>query len=52
MEGTCNRCAFPVQDPESAGYTAGVTPLMHASWKGYVQCVKELVAAGADVNPG
>ena len=50
MEGTCNQCAFPVQDPKSAEYSTGAKPLMHAAWKGYLQCVKELIAAGADVN--
>ena len=50
MEGTCNQCAFPIQDPKSAEYSTGATPLMHAAGKGYLQCVKELIAAGADVN--
>ena len=50
MEGACNQCAFPVQDPKSAEYSTGATPLMHAVWKGYLQCVKELIAAEADVN--
>ena len=50
MEGICNQCAFPVQDPKSAQYSLGATPLMHAAWKGYNQCVKELLGAGADVN--
>ena len=50
MEGICNRCAFPVQDPKSAKYSTGAKPLMHAAWKGYLQCLKELIAAGADVN--
>ena len=50
MEGICNQCAFPVQDPKSVEYSHGATPLMHAAWKGYHQCVKELLAAGADVN--
>ena len=34
----------------SESYYRGVTPLMHAAGKGYEQCVKDLVAAGADVN--
>ena len=46
MEGTCNRCAFPIQK----NYFSGTTPLMHAALKGYIQCVKELITAGADVN--
>ena len=50
MEGICNRCAFPVQGPEFADYSLGATPLMHAAGNGYVQCVKELIAAGAHVN--
>ena len=50
MEGTYNRCEFPVQDPELADYPLGATQLMYAAWKGYAQCVKELIAAGADVN--
>ena len=27
----------------------GMTPLMHATYKGNMQCMKELIAAGADV---
>ena len=50
MEGICNRCTFPVQGPEFADYSLGATPLMHAAGNGYIQCVKELIAAGADVN--
>ena len=50
MEGTCNRCAFPIQDPIDVKYSPGCTPLMHAAFNGYVQCVKALIAAGADVN--
>ena len=50
MEGTCTLCAFSIEDPKFVEYTLGVTPLMHATWKGYKQCVKELIAAGADVN--
>ena len=46
MEGTCNRCVFPAEEHQYVGTTS----LMHAVWKGYVQCVKELIAAGADVN--
>ena len=49
MEGACNQCAFPIQDP-IAKYPPGTTPLMHAAFNGYVQCVKELLGAGADVN--
>ena len=43
MEGTCNQCVY------SADYR-GSTPLMYAAYRGYVACVKELIAAGADVN--
>ena len=50
MEGTCNQCTFPIQEPKYVKYRWGVTPLMHAAGKGYLQCVKELIAAGADVN--
>ena len=52
MEGICNRCAFPVQDPKFAKYRKNVIPLMYAAWKSYLQCVKKLIAAGADVNQG
>ena len=34
----------------SESYCRGGTPLMHAAWKGHAQSVKELIAAGADVN--
>ena len=44
MEGTCYQCAFPVQDPKFAKYRKNVTPLMYAAWKGYLQCVKDLIA--------
>ena len=50
MEGICNQCAFPIRNPKYVKYPLGATPLMHAAWKGYHQCVKELLAAGADVN--
>ena len=50
MEGTCNQCAFPIEDPKDLKYLVGSTPLMHAVAQGYLQCVKELIAAGADVN--
>ena len=51
MEGTCNQCVFPVQNPLNyPAYYRGSTSLMYAAGRGYVQCVKELIAAGADVN--
>ena len=50
MEGTCNQCTFPIEDQKDLEYPVGATPLMHAAGNGYIQCVKELIAAGADVN--
>ena len=51
MEGTCNLCVFPVQNPpKHPGYYSGSTPLMLAACRGYVQCLKDLIKAGVDVN--
>ena len=50
MDGTCNSCVLPLVEDDCDDYSTGVTSLMHAAYKGNVQCVKELIAAGADVN--
>ena len=51
MEGTCNQCVFPVQDPPKCdAYYCGSTSLTYAAHRGNVQCVKELIAAGVNVN--
>ena len=52
MAGTCNRCVFPLnqEDCVEVCYEYGVTSLMFAAFKGYEQCVKDLIEAGADVN--
>ena len=52
MEGTCNECVFPLTQGETEG--EGICPtdtsLTYAASKGKLSCVKELIAAGADVN--
>ena len=54
MEGTCNECVFPLTQEE--GKRVGICPtdtsLVYASGAGKLSCVKELIAAGADVNAG
>ena len=50
MEGTCNECVFPLTEEESKGICPTDTSLTYAAGKGKLSCVKELVAAGADVN--
>ena len=53
MEGTCNECVFPLtEDREKRvhGICPTDTSLTYAASKGKLSCVKELIAAGADVN--
>ena len=52
MEGTCNQCVFPLNKDESADICPTHTSLVYAAWTGKLSCVKELIAAGADVNTG
>ena len=52
MEGTCNECVFPLteEETESLGTCPTDTSIVYAACKGKLSCVKELIAAGADVN--
>ena len=50
MEGTCNKCVFPLNKDECKGTCPTDTSLVYAAAKGKLSCVKELIAAGADVN--
>ena len=50
MDRTCNSCVLPLVEDDYDDYSTGVRSLMHAAYKGNVQCVEELIAAGADVN--
>ena len=50
MEGTCNECVFPLNKKESIGTCPTDTSLVYAAATGKLSCVKELIAAGADVN--
>ena len=52
MEGTCNECVFPLtkDETERANICPTVTSLTYAAKVGKLSCVKELIAAGADVN--
>ena len=50
MEGKCNECVFPLNKNESKGICPTDTSLTYAANKGKLSCVKELIAAGADVN--
>ena len=52
MEGTCNECVFPLnkEEKERLGTCPTDTSLVYASAEGNRSCVKELIAAGADVN--
>ena len=52
MEGTCNECVFPLSEEEKKGYCPTDTSLVYAAGKGKLSCVKELIAAGVDVNKG
>ena len=52
MEGTCNKCVFPLT--KDANKRTGACPtdtsLTYAAVTGKLSCVKELIAAGVDVN--
>ena len=52
MEGTCNECVFPLTEEErkNEGICPTDTSLTYAASKGKLSCVKEVIAAGADVN--
>ena len=56
MEGTCKPNkkpwfeVFPLNKEESRGICPTNTSLNHAALRGKLSCVKELIAAGADVN--
>ena len=50
MEGTCNGCVFPLNEKESENICPTDTSLVYTSAAGKLSCVKELIAAGADVN--
>ena len=50
MEGTCNECVFPVNKEDWQSYCPTDTSLTYAAGKGTLSCVKELIAAGVDVN--
>ena len=47
MDGICNDCVLPLVEDDYEDYSTGVTSLMHAAYKGNVQCMKELITAGA-----
>ena len=50
MEGTCSECVFSLNVEESPGTCPTDTSLVYGAGKGKLSCVKELIAAGADVN--
>ena len=50
MQGTCNKCIFPLNKNASGGMCPTDTSLVYAAAKGKLSCVKELIAAGGDVN--
>ena len=50
MEGTCDKCVFPMNKKESEITCPTDTSLTYAASKGKLSCVKDLIAAGADVN--
>ena len=50
MEGTCNECVFPLTKEETESICPTDTSLTYAAGRGKLSCVKELIAAGADVN--
>ena len=50
MEGTCNKCVFPLDEKESESICPTDTSLTYAAFRGKLSCVKELITAGADVN--
>ena len=50
MEGMYSECIFPLNKEESKKTCPTDTPLTYAAIKGKLSCVKEMIAAGADVN--
>ena len=52
MEGTCNECVFPLNKGQGLGTCPNDTSLIYAAGEGKLFCVKELIAAGVDVNIG
>ena len=52
MEGTCNECVFPLSKDKGVGTCQSDTSLVYAAGEGKLSCVKELIAAGAEVNTG
>ena len=52
MEGTCNECVFPLNKNKGLATCPSDTSLIYAAGEGKLSCVKELIAAGADVNTG
>ena len=52
MEGTCKECVFPLNKEDSPGTCPTDTSLVYAAGAGKLSCVKELIAAGVDLNIG
>ena len=50
MEGTCNECVFPLNKEERKLICSTDSSLIYATRLEKLSCVKELIAAGADVN--
>ena len=52
MEGTCNECVFPLMEEgrRRTGTCPTDTSLTYAAAAGKLTCVKDLIAAGGDVN--
>ena len=52
IEVTCNECAFPLNKKDGKAACRNDASLVFAATKKKLSCVKELTAAGADVNNG
>ena len=52
MEGTCNECVFPLDEEHGKirDQCPSCTSFIYAAVNGKLSCLKELIAAGADVN--
>ena len=50
MIGTCNECVFPLSKEESEYICITDSSVTYATRLEKLSCVKELIAAGADVN--